>query len=79
MGKAYEFEWFSHDLAFPLNMQVYDYIEFFSGEAWVTRTMACSGKATAKFDILLGQPGEGKQDVMDLTTPAGFWPPSRID
>lgn len=67
------------DLAFPLNMQSYDYVEFFAGQAWVTRTMASSGKATAKFDILLGQPQDDKQDVMDLTTPAGFWPPSRID
>ena len=35
--------------------------------------MAMSGKTTAAFDILLGEPRPGKQNVMDLTTPSGFW------
>jgi len=53
--------------------QVYDFVELFSGKGWVTRTMGSSGKATAAFDILLGAPEPGKQDVMDLTTDSGFW------
>ena len=53
--------------------QAYDFMEVFSGMGWLTRTMGSSGKATAAFDILLGSPEPGKQDVMDLTTDSGFW------
>ena len=53
--------------------QIYDYMEIFSGRGWVRRAMASSGKTTAAFDILLGEPRPDKQDAMDLTTPSGFW------
>lgn len=55
--------------------QAYDYVEFFAGRGWVTECMAASGRTTAKFDILLGNPQPQKQDAMDLTSPSGFWFP----
>ena len=58
-----------------LAAQTFDYMEIFSGEGWVTRTMGSSGMATASFDILLGDPKPNKQDCMDLTTDSGFWFP----
>ena len=59
-----------------LAAQTFDYMEIFSGQGWVTRTMGSSGLDTASFDILLGDPKPGKQDCMDLTTDSGFWFPS---
>lgn len=53
--------------------QCYDYVEIFCGKGWVKRVMGSAGQRTASFDILLGDPEPGKQDVMDLTTPSGFW------
>ena len=52
--------------------QAYDYVELFAGRGWVCDSMAMSGKATARFDILFGEPEPNKQNNMDLTTDSGF-------
>ena len=77
MGNHWAQIWSQIDVAFSRSFlwapQAYDFIELFSGEGWLTRTLGAAGKSTAAFDILLGNPEPGKQDVMDLTTPSGFW------
>ena len=61
--------WFNASLP---TAQAYDYVELFAGRGWVCDSMAMSGKATARFDILLGEPEPAKQNNMDLTTDSGF-------
>lgn len=56
--------------------QAFDYAEFFAGRGWVTDCMAATGRSVAKFDILLGEPEQGKENVMDLTSASGFLFPS---
>ena len=58
--------------------QAFDYVELFAGRGWVTDTMASSGCAVAKLDILFHDPKQNKQNFMDLTTDSGFWPPGFI-
>ena len=56
----------------PPLAQSYGFLEFFCGEAWVSTVMRGNGVPTASFDINLGNPRSGKQNAMDLLTPAGF-------
>ena len=58
--------------------QAYQFVEIFAGQAWVSRVMRSSGKSTASLDIIFGDPLPGKQNVMDLTTPSGFWFPGQV-
>ena len=46
--------------------QVFQWLEFFAGQAQNTRFAAASGLRTAKFDVTYDQP------AMDLLTPAGM-------
>ena len=52
--------------------QSYGFLEFFCGEAWVSTVMRGHGVPTASFDINPWAPKPGKQNAMDLLTPAGF-------
>lgn len=55
-----------------LLFQAYGFLEFFCGEAWISRVMRAEGVQTASFDINLGRPEHDKQNAMNLLTCAGF-------
>lgn len=52
--------------------EAYGFLEFFCGYGWVSTVMRSQDVPTASFDVDLGVTREGKQNNMDLLTPAGF-------
>ena len=54
--------------------QAYGFLEFFAGEAWVSKVMRWREVPTASFDIRFHEEGqEGKvSPAMDLLSDAGF-------
>jgi hypothetical protein len=54
------------------DLQAYGFLELFSGRGWASKIMKANGIPSASFDILLGEPIEGKQDAMNILSDAGF-------
>jgi hypothetical protein len=53
-------------------MQAYTFIEFFAGQANVTKCIRKSGQRAARLDVTYHQAKEGKHNFMDILSPAGM-------
>ena len=60
------------DVSAEWGTQAYSFIEVFAGAGWISTCMKSAGHSVASFDILYGQPKEGKQDCMDFLSDSGF-------
>lgn len=56
----------------PLLAKEYEFIELFAGKGLTTTVLKGAGKPCAALDIEYHEPPAGKQNYMDLLTPAGF-------
>ena len=52
--------------------QAYEFVELFAGKGLTTTALKGSGTPSAALDIEYHQATQGKQNYMDLLTPAGF-------
>ena len=52
--------------------KVYAFLELFAGKANVTKCIRYAGHPAGKMDISYNKPKIGKQNHMDILTPAGF-------
>ena len=77
MNRQHVFGWCGNCCAVVLVLdntvsKAFDALEFFSGVGNVSRCLKLAGHAVGSFDIKLGTPAPGKQNCMDLLTPAGM-------
>lgn len=56
----------------PLNGQAYEFVELFAGKGLTSAALRGAGFGTASLDIDYHVPSEGKQNYMDILTPAGL-------
>lgn len=55
-----------------LMAKAYSFCEFFAGTASCSRAIKAAQYPTAALDILYFDPPDGKQNYMDILTPAGM-------